>query len=206
MRPLSLIVALLLPLVLKAEVKILSFEVKSQADTAEVIWSTSVETQNGHYLVERSADGIYFETIQTIESFPPSAIVNHYTVHDLSPISGRSYYRLSSVDMNGTTTNLRVGVLMMEVEVAFNFSLEWSAADSDFNACFKGIKNFDAPILVKVLDLNGRVVMANEFLCTDLQDRSMQQLDIIPTVQTGTYIIVVSHEGELISRKLSLTE
>ncbi|NMM48965.1 T9SS type A sorting domain-containing protein [Marinigracilibium pacificum] len=64
-------------------------------------WGTAVEIDNEKFIIERSADGINWTSIQTIQGNGNSNSIIHYSTIDDDPIIGKSYYRLRQVDYNG---------------------------------------------------------------------------------------------------------
>ncbi|MFY0594649.1 Calx-beta domain-containing protein [Roseivirga sp.] len=64
-------------------------------------WETASEVDNSHFDIERSFDGITFETIGTVAGNGQSDSVNYYEFLDKNLANGRNYYRLKQVDFNG---------------------------------------------------------------------------------------------------------
>ncbi len=69
-------------------------------------WTTSMEKNNDHFLLEHSPDGVHFTTLTTIKSKADSDTVRKYSIIDNSPFNGANYYRLKQVDIDGKTTTL----------------------------------------------------------------------------------------------------
>jgi acid phosphatase type 7 len=66
-------------------------------DKVRIDWSTISETGNLYFTVERSSDGINFETIGKING-RNSQQTEQYSYTDANPIPGKSYYRLAQTD------------------------------------------------------------------------------------------------------------
>lgn len=64
-------------------------------------WAVENEQQLSHYQLEKSADGIHFEPLQSIPA-RNTGIRDNYNAKDFSPFAGDNYYRLKMVDMDGT--------------------------------------------------------------------------------------------------------
>jgi len=60
------------------------------------------EVNSDHFKVERSADLIEWETIGTLQAQGFSVKIMNYGLYDYSPLQGRSYYRLKSIDRDGS--------------------------------------------------------------------------------------------------------
>src|SRR5207253_2457539 len=54
-----------------------------------------------YFTIERSADGINFESLTYVKGAGNSKITSNYKITDNAPLSGLSYYRLKQTDFNG---------------------------------------------------------------------------------------------------------
>lgn len=66
-------------------------------------WRTGTETDNSHFVVERSADLETWTGVGVVPGAGTSYLPLHYGFTDLSPLPGTSYYRINQVDINGNT-------------------------------------------------------------------------------------------------------
>ncbi|MFL5730390.1 MAG: T9SS type A sorting domain-containing protein [Cytophagaceae bacterium] len=67
-------------------------------------WSTASEKNNNVFAVQRSSDGIHFETIGYVQGAGVSSTVKNYHFTDPSPLSGLSYYRIGQMDFDGAVS------------------------------------------------------------------------------------------------------
>jgi hypothetical protein len=74
-----------------------SFRIHRQGTSVALSWETT-STQVQHFLVERSYDGEYFETISTVGANGAS-----YKASDDAPYAGYSYYRITAVNADHST-------------------------------------------------------------------------------------------------------
>jgi len=89
-------------------VKLTSFEARVIDDkSVKIIWKTAEESQIKHYEIERSRDGINFETITKVNSRNSPAPAE-YSGDDLSPEPGINYYRLKIVNEDGKIEYSRI--------------------------------------------------------------------------------------------------
>lgn len=68
---------------------------------ATIRWTTIEEVKKGNFVVERTQDGIHFETVGVIKNSvtdSPTQVAHEYSIIDESPMTGISYYRISEVD------------------------------------------------------------------------------------------------------------
>ncbi len=82
-------------------VNILSFEASCNNGKVAVKWSTSSETNNDFFSLERSIDARIWNTIATIDGAGNSNQILNYEYTDANSIGGISYYRLKQTDFNG---------------------------------------------------------------------------------------------------------
>lgn len=83
-------------------VELASFDVEGENETALVTWQTASEQGSSHFDVERSVDGRVFESVGSVEASRNSQQMIQYEFVDESPLEGLSFYRLKSVDLDGS--------------------------------------------------------------------------------------------------------
>ncbi len=90
-------------------VSLLAFDVSLQTNKkVKVSWSTSAETSNKLFTIERSVNGSDYTAIGTVYASGNSAIRKDYLFIDESPLPGTSYYRLSQTDLDDHTKYLGI--------------------------------------------------------------------------------------------------
>ena len=83
-------------------VTLISFEAEVNEDNqVQLNWTTADETNNAFFSIERSRDGIDFETLAQIEGVGNSQELKDYLFIDTEPFEGQSFYRLKQTDFNG---------------------------------------------------------------------------------------------------------
>ncbi len=85
-------------------VELMSFDAKPQNKIVKLEWTTATEVNNDFFTIERSADAINFNPVQTIQGAGNSRTVLQYFTFDFQPLSGTSYYRLRQTDFNGKSS------------------------------------------------------------------------------------------------------
>jgi hypothetical protein len=90
-------------------VELLTFNATKARRNVDVSWSTASEKNSSHFMVERSSDGMTFETVSAkIKSAGNSNTLQSYTFTDINAaeFANRNndviYYRLKQVDIDGT--------------------------------------------------------------------------------------------------------
>ncbi|UAY55544.1 T9SS type A sorting domain-containing protein [Arachidicoccus terrestris] len=85
-------------------VKGLRLQLTDVNNYAYIHFSTIQEFKTDHFIVERSVDGLRFDTLATLQTKAPggySATPLYYTYTDPQRIRGKVYYRIVQVDQNG---------------------------------------------------------------------------------------------------------
>ncbi len=85
-------------------VELISFGAVKSGRNALISWETASEINNDFFVVERSVDGIEFQSIGRIEGQGTTQQMQSYVLLDKQPWSGINYYRLRQVDFDGTIT------------------------------------------------------------------------------------------------------
>ena len=84
-------------------VKLLTFDGKPMEDHNLLSWVTEREVENLYFEVERSKDGIHFESVAKVDGKSDGTTLNQYTAKDEAPFA-LTYYRLKQVDLDGTAS------------------------------------------------------------------------------------------------------
>jgi len=71
-------------------------------------WSTAVEKNNSHFVIERSSNSSDFTAIGRTNGAGTSFELNKYTYEDKAPLAHHNFYRIRQVDFDGSTTTSTV--------------------------------------------------------------------------------------------------
>jgi len=85
-------------------VELLAFQALSTVGGVKVFWTTASETNNSHFVVERSVDGASFDEVVQVEGGGDSATPLYYEILDTKASFGTVYYHLKQVDFDETST------------------------------------------------------------------------------------------------------
>lgn len=85
-------------------ISLLDFNAQIKGDNVICTWKTATEINNDYFEIERSENGINFESIGTVDGAGNSNRVLDYSFIDSSPLRGLSYYRLKQTDFDGKTS------------------------------------------------------------------------------------------------------
>ena len=101
-------------------VELVHFSAKPAGKTVITEWTTASEKDNDYFLVQRSANGVDFETTGYVKGVGNSSTINNYRFIDDSPLPGLSYYRLRQVDVDGTESITPLVSVRLETPVKAN--------------------------------------------------------------------------------------
>jgi hypothetical protein len=82
-------------------IELMSFEAKPYNEDVLLEWTTASETNNDYFEVERSYNGIDFNSIGIVKGAGNSSTLKSYSLTDYEPLTGLSYYKLKQIDYNG---------------------------------------------------------------------------------------------------------
>lgn len=82
----------------------------------KVEWTTVEEIGNAYFSIERSTDGLNYETIAQLDGAGNSQDIREYQYIDNKPLNGQAYYRLRQTDFNGTSSATEAVRVYLEKE------------------------------------------------------------------------------------------
>ncbi|HEX9150481.1 MAG TPA: discoidin domain-containing protein, partial [Flavobacterium sp.] len=80
---------------------LLSFTSQTEGIGVDLRWTTSAEKNSVRYDISRSADGLNFTTIGSVNTAGTTNTETNYSFTDASPLTGRNYYRLELATTDG---------------------------------------------------------------------------------------------------------
>lgn len=89
---------------------LLSFEAKRVQQTARLDWTVANEQTGDRYCLQRSTDGVSYETLTCLEATEAKQLAN-YQYTDEQPLNGHNYYRIQHIDQAGNVDYSRTKVL-----------------------------------------------------------------------------------------------
>lgn len=84
-----------------APVDWLSFDAQKSSNGVNLIWATAKETNNSHFDILRSTDGVTWTTIGTVTGNGNTSTINNYSFVDTQLPSLTTYYKVVQIDYNG---------------------------------------------------------------------------------------------------------
>jgi len=126
-----------------------------------VTWSTAIEQNNAHFLIEKSKDGRSFNTLAKVATGKNSVTKKDYTVLDNYPANGLNYYRLTQVDKDGRSIVFGVKTVNIQKNQGGIIVYPNPVSGTKINI------EIPAPALnkvnIKLLDLTGKLIYTGAF-------------------------------------------
>jgi hypothetical protein len=82
-------------------VELISFDGQVNDEVIELKWSTTWEENNDYFTIEKSANGLNYLELATIDGSGSTELISDYSYIDPLPFKGNNYYRLSQTDFDG---------------------------------------------------------------------------------------------------------
>lgn len=158
-----------------------SFEAREGKEGIALHWETGAEENNAGFDVQRSRDGIAWETLGFVEGKGTGAV---YEFRDAWPFAGLNYYRLQQLDFDGKTDVSRMAVAYYDGGKKAEIGIFPNPAKEGLTVAYAG---FSKPQQVVVADMLGRV----QYRGTMRSSRENVPLGGLPA---GTYWLRVGEE------------
>lgn len=173
-------------------IKLISFSDNILANGISIDWVTSTEKDFDYFLLERAPSTLDFKAITQVEGKGGLDMTTSYSFLDISPNSGKNYYRLKSVDLDGTFTYSNV------------ILAEWSS-NSNVNIYPNPIQNRSFSIDLSDAVTSPETVGVYEsrgYLVFETPITSMRStIDLPENIKSGVYLVkVTSSGGQHVSR------
>lgn len=169
-------------------------------NTVVLKWATAREVNNSHFNIQRSNNGIDFETINKVVGKDNSASINDYSYTDFQPLTGNLYYRLQQVDVDGKFSNSSTIIIKRSRDTKVEIQLYPNPINSTGNAflLLKGIENGNYSY--SLISISGQALYSNKFI--HVGSMSTQQVQFPKNIHPGIYnLLILNNEGKKIDTK-----
>ena len=167
-------------------VELLSFEGSTDNRSNFLRWETRVEQGTSHFNVQRSKDGVSFNSIGTVAA-QGGTQNSKYTFDDLAPLNGENFYRLEIADADGKSTLSNTVMLNLSTEASgytFYPNPSTEVIHYQFTADSK------ETLEIEVFDMYGKLLASTEFVSEIGLTKIPVNLRDYPI---GSYLIRVHH-------------
>jgi len=183
-------------------IELTSFTATKVDANVKLAWTTATETNNDFFTLEKSNNGVDWQTIYTCDGAGTTTIVHSYSHIDNEPYNGVNYYRLQQTDINGQFTYSSIeSVVIKNVDIVFMVFPNPGFAE-DVNVLIKGITVETASISID--DMNGRHIYSGSAEVSSSQV-VIKLADICNNIRPGTYNISIFC-GDIVLHKKFVVE
>lgn len=153
-------------------------------------WSASSETNNSHFTIEHSTNGLTFTEIGQVAGGGTTSQLSNYSFSHASPQSGTNYYRLKQTDYNGHYEYLDIAAVdVIKNEKGCVLSVYpnpcYGMCTVNFSDCPDDSNGY---VTLQLIDANGHIVMQQ------VPQRSAEggftaYIDAENNIKPGVYIV-----------------
>jgi hypothetical protein len=164
----------------------------------ELYWKTASETNNHYFTVERSQNGIDFESIGVVLGAGNSNQLLSYMFSDDAPAQDINYYRLKQTDFDGNSSYSETICLRSHDQTGASIVINGNPADESLHLTINTIQDTEA--LITITDLVGRICHQSSLSLTQGNNDMRLVIDHLPN---GFYVLSIQtdHVPKPISEK-----
>lgn len=163
-------------------ISLTDFTAMLSGNQVNVKWTTATEQNNDFFTVERSQDGMNFESLTTVNGAGNSTRTLNYTYTDIKPYFGVSYYRLRQTDYDKNSTTSKI--VSVNNEGSKNVVIYPNPAHDEVNIQLRG----EAGSEISLYNLFGQRVR----YISATETRITLDVSMLPK---GVYIVKINRQG-----------
>ena len=163
----------------------------------QLTWVTATELNNNYFVIERSVDGVTFETINTQKGAGNSTTKLNYNYTDINKLQEAVYYRLKQVDYDGRTTYSQLCSAIGSYDGGILFYPNPTKNYVTIDYYFDQKPSYD---IITVTDVAGRVIVIPITYTNNKISVDFSGLD------EGIYFLKVTISNDEITHKISVVK
>ena len=137
-----------------------NFTVVKQKNGNYLKWNTRQEQNNKGFNIQRSADGIDFNTIGFVASIANNGSSNEnlsYAFENNTPLRGNNYYRIEQIDLNGKSSFSKIALVKGDLKTGFTITTIYpNPVKDELNVVIASEKMENA--VIEITDISGKKV------------------------------------------------
>jgi hypothetical protein len=162
-------------------IQLVSFTGTVESSHVSLTWITAKEEGFDRFEIERASEGLVFEAIAQVNGQGYTTDDEHtYSLTDVKPVAGTNYYRLKSVDLDGSYTYSPIVSVL--VETSESIAVYPNPSNGDF---VNLLSNFELSDNAQVTIFNQEGVMLQR---TQITEREVR-IDFARHLASGVYIL-----------------
>jgi hypothetical protein len=173
-------------------IELFHFDAQCTGDknTVSVYWSTTSESNNDYFTIEKSDDGSHFEEIGKVKGAGNSVKQLDYQFTDNEYNGGTTYYRLKQTDFDGTSKSFNMVAVNCQGTNSSNFELNINENPVSGSSLIYNLTcDHDGLVTLKLYNTDGKEVDEETFYH---RRGSNIYYHTLPTLAQGMYMMSVS--------------
>ncbi|MCZ8286408.1 MAG: T9SS type A sorting domain-containing protein, partial [Bacteroidia bacterium] len=183
-------------------VELTRFEAVANGDAVDISWTTASEKDNAFFTIEKSRDGISFETLTTRDGAGSSTSVTNYHEQDGKPFEGISYYRLKQQDLSGRVNYPALVAVDRNQYMDAKIVVFPNPSDGNINLIVKGFEK--QTIDLTISDAMGRVCFYRSITVQEAEETIgiYREDNLAP----GSYVLTIGTKDAVYKRKVAVRQ
>ncbi|OFX27667.1 MAG: hypothetical protein A2033_06770 [Bacteroidetes bacterium GWA2_31_9] len=178
-------------------IELLSFDVVSKGDLVEINWKTASEINNDYFIIEKSIDGVNFESFAKVDGAGNSNYLINYASVDYSPFKNITYYRLKQIDFDGKYSHSSIK------SVSTNNNSSIKVFCNEFGHSFIIVNKLKQELKLRIVDMSGKLRFESQIS----SDNEIIKLNINKLhLKSGIYLLNVFSNSESVSQQIIVAE
>ncbi len=140
-------------------IELIEFEAINYPEEVELLWQTASELNNDYFDIQRSSNGISFESLGRVQAVGNAQVLSNYNFIDETPLNGISYYRLRQVDLNGSYAYSQV--VSVERKRLTDISIYPNPTKSELSIACSGFS--EGELNCQLYNVNGQEVLSKSW-------------------------------------------
>lgn len=176
-----------------------SFDVRVVDDVVLLNWVTATELNNDYFTIEKSLDGRQFELLAKVQGKGTTFNSSEYTIRDINPYQGYSYYRLKQTDFDGTTEIIDIASIYYDKRIT---SRIFPNPVTDNRVNIRLEDSTAGEVRIQFVNQMGHIVYYTT--AARLEGGQDIVLDLPADLQAGLYFVVARSTGETFRSRMIL--
>ena len=175
-------------------IELKQFSANAIHEKVRLDWVTLSEENSAYFEIEKSTDGVEFESIVKVDAMGRSSEEANYFIYDDSPFNGNNYYRLKQVDLDGQFEYSDI------VSVYFSSSIieiypTFIIGEQNLNVLFSEAVS---EMHFRLYNIQGQLMQSSTLSGSERDETQIS----VSGLQNGTYILHVFNGSQQVTKRV----
>jgi hypothetical protein len=172
-------------------ITLLDFNARKIKEGNQINWKVADEINIQKYIIEKSSDGVNFELLNSVSPFEQNSYeIKTYQLIDYYPSNEITYYKLSTLESDGLTHNIRT-ISINEVQNNLE-ALVYQNEETVFIDFKNSLDNYTN---IQLIDLTGKLLFEKN------AEQSIEEIKV-SEFSKGIYFIRISSKDKIMNQKI----